>query len=130
MFSHEDVRAILESWGHVYILLSGGSRRSAAYPGHPFAGLFAKGSWFEVADCDDEICREGERCSVDHFRGGALQVFFEGCPDVKEDMGELVDPPPVGGGGCQGLLHMPVESLDHAVGAGVVGGRPNSLGTE
>lgn len=96
--SYRGQRAILESWRHVYVLLSGGSRRSAAYPGHSFAELFAEGPGFEVAGCDKEICREGEHCPVDHFCAGALQVLFERRPDVKEDMRKLVDPSPVRGG--------------------------------
>lgn len=49
--------------------------------------------------------------------------------DVKKDKEKWVDPP-IGRGGCQGQLHVVVELLDHAVGARVVGGRPDSLGTE
>lgn len=58
VFSYEDLRAVLESWRHVYVLLPGGSRRSAAYPSHPFAELLAEGPWLDVTGLDKEISRK------------------------------------------------------------------------
>lgn len=48
------------------------SMRSAAHPGHP---LLAKGPWLSVTGLDEEIHRKGECGSVNHFCGGAMQVF-------------------------------------------------------
>lgn len=71
-FSYKHMRAILESWGHVEVMLPRGSRWSAVYPGHSVAELPAKGPWFNGAGLDKEICGKGERGSVDHFCDGAL----------------------------------------------------------
>lgn len=55
-----------------------------------------------------------------------MQVFLA----VEEDKGKLVDPSFIGGGKYQGLLHVAVETFNHAIGAGMVRGCPDYLGSK
>lgn len=48
--------------------------------------------FLKVTGVGDTICKEGKGGSVDHLCCRALKLLFEGCPNVEEDKGELVQP--------------------------------------
>ena len=68
----------------------------------------------------DEVSGNCQRGGVSQFSRGRVEIFFGCCTEAQEDPGELIDPVGSRQPGLERGLECAVESLDHAIGLGMV----------
>ena len=68
----------------------------------------------------DEVSGNCQRGAVNQFSWGCIEIFLWCCSETQEDPGELIDPVGSRQPGLERGLERAVESVDHAIGLGMV----------